>query len=265
MIGIFDSGLGGLSALKAARRLLPKQDIVYFGDTGRVPYGTKSKETIIRYALQDMRFLKTFPVDAVLVACGTVSSNALDVLRETFPETPIIGVIDAAVEKALSCSNKKIIGVAGTAATIRSGAFARALKAGDPSVRIVEAACPLFVPLVENGFIEKDNEITRLTVKQYLTPVKEAGADTLILGCTHFPIIAETISSVFPGIRLINVSEEAAKELASLLEERGLAGNGSGKTSYFVSDEPEGFASVASVFLGETMNGKVEPIPVEKF
>ncbi len=266
MIGIFDSGLGGLSALKEVRRLLPHEDIIYFGDTGRVPYGTRSKETITKYCLQDLNFLRSKGVDAVLVACGTASSNALDALRESAPDLPIIGVIDSGARAAARATKNKTVGIAGTPSTIGSGAFEKKLREIDGAIAPVSAPCALFVPLVENGFVEDDNEITLLTAKKYLSSVIDGGADTLILGCTHYPIIAGAISKVLPGVNLINVGAAAAEELRSIIEASGKCDSTHiGRVEYYVSDEPTGFERVASIFLGEEIEEKVTRIDIEKF
>lgn len=264
MIGIFDSGLGGLSALKEVRRLLPSEDIIYFGDTGRVPYGTRSKETIIKYSLQDMSFLVSKGVDAVLVACGTVSSNALSVLREKHPSIPIIGVIDAGVRAAAKATKNKIIGIAGTPSTIGSGAFEKGLHTISEDFRTVSAACPLFVPLVENGFVSDDDEITRLAAQTHLKPIIESGADTLILGCTHYPIIAGAIGKVMPDAKLINVGAAAAEELRTVID-TGISTLRLGRVQYYVSDEPQGFERIASIFLGEEICDAVTRIDIEKY
>ncbi len=266
MIGIFDSGLGGLSALKEVRRLMPHEDIVYFGDTGRVPYGTRSRETIIKYSLQDMNFLASHNIDAVMVACGTASSNALGILREKYPDIPIIGVIDAGVRAAAKMTKNNIIGIAGTPSTIGSGAFKNALIDINPNFNIVSAACPLFVPLVENGFVSPDEEITQLAAKIHLKSIIEAGADTLILGCTHYPIIAGAISSVIPDATLINVGAAAAEEVCEIIAARGNSDTSrKGKIEYFVSDEPQGFERIASIFLGEEITDRVTRIDIDKY
>lgn len=266
MIGIFDSGLGGLSALKEVRRLLPSEDIVYFGDTGRVPYGSRSKETIIRYALQDLNFLASHNIDAVMVACGTVSANALDILREKYPELPIIGVIDAGVRAAAKATSNGIIGISGTLSTIASKTFESKLRAIDPSFKTVSAACPLFVPLVENGFVDPDDEITRLTAERYLAPIRDSGADTLILGCTHYPIIAPSIAKVLPYTALINVGAAAAEELRDIIASKKEPDTSHmGKVEYYVSDEPVGFERTASIFLGEEIRDAVKRISIEQY
>ncbi len=266
MIGIFDSGLGGLSALKEVRRLMPHEDIVYFGDTGRVPYGTRSKETIIKYSLQDMNFLASHNIDAVMVACGTASSNALDVLRKAYPNIPIIGVIDAGARAAAKATKNNIIGIAGTPSTIGSRAFERALQEINSNFKMIPAACPLFVPLVENGFISPNEEITQLAAKTHLKSIIDAGADTLILGCTHYPIIAGAISKVIPDATLINVGAAAAEELREIMSSRtDTDTNHIGKVQYFVSDEPQGFERIASIFLGEEISDTVTRIDIEKY
>ncbi len=251
-IGIFDSGLGGLSAVREIRMLLPHEDIVYFGDTGRVPYGSRSRETIRRYAAQDMRFLLTEAAcKAVVVACGTVSANALDVLHRDY-DVPVIGVIEPAVEAAVRTTKNGRIGVIATPASIASGAYERALLARDPSLYVVSRACALFVPLVENGFIDPDDPIPCLTAERYLSDIREAGVDTLILGCTHYPLLRSVIAKVLPGVSLIDTGFEAGHSLAALLEKENLFCDPAktGTARYFVSDEPEGFAGAAARFLG---------------
>ncbi len=267
MIGIFDSGLGGLSALKEVRRLLPSEDIVYFGDTGRVPYGSRSKETIIKYTLQDMNFLLSHKVEAVMVACGTASSNALDVLLEKHPNIPIVGVIDAGARAAARITKTGTVAVAGTASTIASGSFEAALAGIDTGIKAIAIPCPLFVPLVENGFIEKGNEITKMTVEHYLGGLRDTDTDTLILGCTHYPIIAPIISEVLPDIKLVNVGEAAAVELKNIIGEKSNRPQGSvrGDVLFYVSDEPFGFEATASIFLGEEIGGSVKRIDIEKY
>ena len=266
MIGIFDSGLGGLSALKEVRRLMPHEDIVYFGDTGRVPYGTRSRETIIKYSLQDMNFLLSHNIDAVMVACGTASSNALDILRQTNPDIPIIGVIDAGARAAAKSTKNKIIGVAGTPSTVGSGSFEKALHEISTDLKVVSAACPLFVPLVENGFVAPDEEITKLAAKIHLESIIASGADTLILGCTHYPIIAGAISAVIPNATLINVGAAAAEEVRDIIAaKKSTDSDHIGSVEYFVSDEPQGFERIASIFLGEEITDKVTRIDIEKY
>jgi glutamate racemase len=265
LVGIFDSGLGGLSALKEVRRLLPGEDIIYFGDTGRVPYGNRSRETIIKYAIQDMNFLMSKNIDAVLIACGTVSSTAIDVLREKYADIPIIGVVDSAAKYAVSITENKKIGVIATATTIGSRSFQKKILELAPDIEIISTACPLFVPLVENGFIEPEDEVTRLVAERYLREIKDSGADTLILGCTHYPIITDTISRVLPGVRIVSSSKTAANELANTLSKNIISNKRTGKTEYYVSDEPFGFEKTASIFLETKLCDKVTRIDIEKY
>lgn len=264
MIGVFDSGLGGLTAIRSLESIMPNENIVYFGDTGRVPYGTRSKSTLLKYAKQDLNFLRTHDINAVLIACGTISSIALDALKE-ITEIPIVGVVEPSAKRAAELTKNKKVGVIGTGVTVASGSFEKAIKAIDPDIDVVTTACPLFVSLVENGFIEKDNEITRLTAEKYLADIKASGADTLILGCTHFPIIAEVIASVMPGVTLINSGEEAAKSLFEMMNARGLFLNEGGELSYFVSDEISGFEKIAEMFLGHSINGHINKINIEEY
>ena len=251
-IGIFDSGLGGLSAVREIRTLLPHEDLVYFGDTGRVPYGTRSAETIRRYAAQDIRFLQTHAdCKAVVVACGTVSANALDDLCKN-SSVPIIGVIDPAVAAAAHATKNGKIGVIATPSTIASDAYARALHALDERFSVTSCACALFVPLVENGFVDPDDPIPYLTAERYLAPIRASGADTLILGCTHYPLLAPVISRVLPGVTLIDTGYEAAHALDALLTKNEMHTTSSdpGTAQFYVSDEPHDFARAASRFLG---------------
>ena len=262
MIGIFDSGLGGLTAVREIAERLPSEDIVYFGDTGRVPYGTRSAETIIKYSIEDMNFLSSFGVDCILVACGTVSSTALSELRSR-SDVNVYGVIAPSVIAAAKATKNKKIGVISTSATLRSGAFDRELYKIDPSISVYSAACPLFVPLVENGFVQDDCEITRLAAEHYLAKIRESGADTLILGCTHYPIIAGIISKVLPGVTLISSGAEAAKKALEVLGKKEHGERGS--VSYYVSDDPTMFVSNASLFLGGEINGTVEKININDY
>lgn len=255
-VGVFDSGLGGLSAVREIRALLPHEELVYFGDTGRVPYGTRSRETICRYAAQDIRFLLSHAdCKAVVVACGTVSANALEELRAN-NDVPIIGVIEPAVEAAAHTTKNGKIGVIATPSTIASGAYERALLAKNPDFCVTSQACALFVPLVENGFVDADDPIPCLAAERYLAPIRDCGADTLILGCTHYPLLSAVISRVLPGVTLIDTGREAAHSLSALLSEGGLNTDRTdiAEARFYVSDEPHNFARAASRFLGLAPN-----------
>ncbi len=260
MIGIFDSGLGGLTALKEIRALTPGEELIYFGDTGRVPYGGRSPLTITKYAMQDAAFLISKKVDAIVVACGTVSTIALSQLKEKF-DLPIVGVVEPSAKAAVETTKNGRIAVIGTAATIKSGAYEAAIRSISPKAEVITKACPLFVPLVESGFVERDCQITRLAVEHYLTEIADSGADTLILGCTHYPIIADIISDVFPGISLINSGAEAAKEAIRLLGKK----EGNAPVHYYVSDDTSMFTASASLFLGGEINGSVEKININEY
>lgn len=265
-IGIFDSGLGGLTAFKELEKLLPNEDIIYFGDTGRVPYGTKSRDTIRRYTSQIIAFLKSHNVKAILAACGTVSSVASDIGNNC--GLPFVNVISSTALSSCRASKNKKIAITGTPTTISSGSFRKEIAEINPDIQVFEQACPMFVPLVENGFISPQDEVTRLVAERYLASVKASQVDTLILGCTHFPIISPVISSVMGSdVKLINSGKEAANALCSLLEK-----NNCFKTSssppvhrFFVSDSPENFSSVAEIFLGHSVKGTTAQVNIEDY
>lgn len=258
MIGIFDSGLGGLTALKELRELCPECDIVYFGDTGRVPYGTRSRDILYRYADEDIKLLLSKGAGRILAACGTVSSVALPVIENNYP-VKVTGVVKPAASEAAAATKNKRIGVIGTGATIRSSAFAREIAALDPEIEVMEVACPLFVPLVENGFISDECALTALAVEEYLRGIKEFGADVLILGCTHFPIIANHIGEYLGrDVTLINSGSAAAKELAR----EAMAVGGTGRCDIYVSDSPATFEAVAKIFLGTDTVPEVHTIRI---
>lgn len=265
-IGIFDSGLGGLTALRELRRILPGEDLVYFGDTGRVPYGTKGRETILRYARQDVAFLRTFELKAVVVACGTVSANALAELTAE-NDLPIFGVVASAAQAAVERTENKRVGLIGTSASIRSGAYEREIAALDNAVTVTAQACPLFVPLVENGRFRPGDRVAEMVVEEYLSPVKNAGVDVLVLGCTHYPLLTETIAAFMgPGVALIDTGAACAGNAAQVLAERGLlARREKGSCRFYVSDSTEDFAHLASLFLGEAVEGTVERVEIEKY
>lgn len=260
-IGVFDSGLGGLTAVRALMQRLPEEDIVYFGDTARVPYGTRAPDTILRYARQDIRFLCGFDIKALVIACGTVSSVALPQIESDYP-FPILGVVSAAAKSAANATKNGKIGLIGTAATVASGAFARAIARENPAASLVSNACPLFVPLVENGRTSPDDPVLRLVIEEYLTPIRDAGVDTLILGCTHYPLLKDAIRA-FLGDRvtLINPAHETIETLAALPTFR--KNSGGGTCRFFVSDDPDGFAKNAGLFLGREVRETVAQITLE--
>ncbi len=259
-IGIFDSGLGGLTAVKKLTELLPNEEIVYFGDTGRVPYGGRSRDTIIKYARQDIAFLHGFGTKAILSACGTVSTTALDAVKGEYPE-PLFGVAEPAVRKAVASTRSGRIGLIGTAATIRSGKYQQLIQSLLPAAEVFGKACPLFVPLVEAGRIERGDIVIETVAREYLEPLLESGIDALILGCTHYPLLTDVISEIAgPDVTLVDSGAEAAGALALALKERALLSGRetAGRQRYIVSDRPEGFAATAALFLGGDMRGDVE-------
>jgi glutamate racemase len=255
-IGLFDSGIGGLTVLHQIIEKLPKENTVYLGDTARSPYGTKSVETVLRYSFENADFLIGKGVKLVVVACNTSTAVALDALEKNL-SVPVVGVIEPGARAALKKTRNGRIGVIGTEATIQSGAYTQALKRLDRKVEVYSRACPLFVPLVEEGWL--DNEVVEMTVESYLTSLKRSGIDTLILGCTHYPLLKKAIRK-FMGreVRLVDSAEETANEVADLLKEKSLEREkGRGSASFFVTDVPDRFIKVGRRFLGEKVDSAV--------
>ncbi|MDD5938809.1 MAG: glutamate racemase [Clostridiales bacterium] len=265
-IGVFDSGLGGLTALKELRQLLPGEELIYFGDTGRVPYGGRGRDTILRYARQDVAFLRTFDPKAIIIACGTVSANALAELTEE-NDLPVFGVVAPAAQAAASATRGGRIGLIGTAASIRSGAYEREIARLKPEARVFSQACPLFVPLVENGRFLPGDPVAELVAQDYLSPLREQNIDVLVLGCTHYPLLSPVIRAAMgPEVTLIDTGKACAKEAAEQLARRGLlAERARGGCRYFVSDSTEDFARLAGIFLGEPVAGGVERVEIEQY
>jgi glutamate racemase len=252
-IGIFDSGIGGLTVIKQLIKLLPNENLVYFGDTARVPYGTRSDKLIKQYALEDAAFLEQFGIKILIVACNTASAIAVDLLK-TALKIPVTGVIDPGVMAALQISKNKRIGVIGTTATIYSQAYNRQIQAIEPSIKVFGQSCPILVALVEEGWTK--DEITRLTVRKYLNPLLENDIDTIILGCTHFPVIKDLIQSeAGEDVTLIDSGQETAKIVKKMLENKHISTNDNttGTFKCFVSDIPDKFDEVGTRFLGEPL------------
>jgi len=249
-IGVFDSGVGGLTVVKELIRQLPRENIIYFGDTARVPYGIKSKETVIRFSIENILFLLKHQVKFICVACNTVSSFALPEIKNHF-RVPIVGVITPGAREAVYATRNRRVGVIGTKGTIKSRAYEDEIKQLDSKVKVTAVACPLFVPFVEEGWLTGDVVLT--VVKQYLKPLKEAGVDTVILGCTHYPLLKNLISEVMgKGVTLIDSAKQVAVEVNKILSSEGLLNEkGKGKHEFFVSDNPEWFSNLAERFLGE--------------
>ena len=265
-IGVFDSGLGGLTAVRQLRRLMPSENIIYFGDTARVPYGNRGRETLLQYARQDMRFLRTFDLKAVVIACGTVSTNCLSELQAE-SDMPVIGVVEPAVERAAALTGSKRVGLVATRASVVSGAYERAFHRADPALEIHALACPLFVPLVEEGRCRPGDVVIETVAEEYLAPLREAGVDTLVLGCTHYPLLSEVIGGVMgPDVALVDVGAEAARACRDLLAARdALAKREAGSARFYTSDRAVNFQRLASLFLGEEAGGTVEQVDISQY
>lgn len=267
-IGVFDSGIGGLTVLKEIIKLLPEEDTIYLGDTAHLPYGTKSEETVIRYSIDNTRFLLQHDIKLLVVACNTASAVSLTALRKEF-SLPIIGVIDAGARAAVKATKNRRVGIIGTETTIRSSAYTRAMKAIEPDIETIGKPCPLFVPLVEEGWT--DDAIAVMVAERYLHPLQEEGIDTLVLGCTHYPLLKNAIHKVMgDSVRLIDSAEETALEVKEILQiippfslrggERGLSlPEQPPLRRYFVTDISPRFEEQGSRFL-EMKIPKVEKI-----
>ncbi len=252
-IGVFDSGLGGLTVMKEIVNALPNENIVYFGDTARVPYGARSRETIKKYAKEDALFLMSHNVKAIVAACGTVSAVAAD--TADILTVPFFEMISPAVTAAVNITKNKRKGIIGTSATIKSEEHKKRILAALPEAEIYAVACPLFVPLVEEGLTSKDNIIVTEAVKKYLEPLKCKCIDTLILGCTHYPILSDAISSFLgDSVTLINPAKELSLILKSSLNENGLINSEKGTHKYFVSDMTASFETTVQNLIGEKIS-----------
>ncbi|RPI37137.1 MAG: glutamate racemase [Nitrospiraceae bacterium] len=253
-IGIFDSGIGGLTVLKEIYKQLPQEGTVYLGDTARVPYGIRSPETVTRYSFENTRFLFSKEVKMIVVACNTASSVSLAAIRSSV-SVPVVGVIEPGAKAAVAATNNKKIGIIGTEATIRSNSYAKAIKDIDNSIDVFGVACPLFVPLVEEGWT--DGKIAEMTAEKYLQEIKHHDIDTLVLGCTHYPLLKGILSHVMGGnVNLIDSAIETAREIKTVLQNLSLL-NPSGESivrEFYVTDSPEKFKTFGERFLGETID-----------
>lgn len=249
-IGVFDSGVGGLTVVAALERELPGEAIVYLGDTARLPYGTKSADTVLRYSERAIGFLERHQVKAVVIACNTASALALPALRSSLP---LWGVVEPGAERAAACA-RRAVGVIATEATVRSGAYAAALRRRRPELEIHEQACPLLVPLVEEGWL--DDPVTELVARRYLEPLLAYEVDTLVLGCTHYPLLAPLLARVAgAGVTLVDSAAAVAAEVAAALAARALlAGAASGERKFFATDGAERFARLAATILGRPVD-----------
>ncbi len=249
-IGIFDSGVGGLTVFKEISKQYPDTNLYYLGDTARVPYGNKSKETVIRYSLECGNYLYNLGIDALVIACNTASSYALETLRNEF-DIPVIGVVEPGVDMALKVTENNKIGVIGTQGTIKSGSY-KNLLISKRNVQVFEKPCPLFVPLVEEGMI--DNHIARMVVKEYLDALIAKGIDTLILGCTHYPLLKGTISQLYPDIKIVDSSQAIVEHLKKFF----FPSIEDGSRKIFITDESPAFEKLKNMLIGDIPTKKLE-------
>lgn len=266
-IGVFDSGMGGLTVLREIIRQLPGEDTIYLGDTARVPYGIRSAEVVTRYSFENARFLLAQGIKLMVIACNTASAISLERLRQEL-EIPVIGVIEPGARAALKATKNGRIGIIGTETTIRSGAYSKLLHRLAPGVEVFSAPCPLFVPLVEEGWV--DNEVALLAARKYLRSLKSEGIDTLVLGCTHYPLLKGIITQVMgEGVGLIDSANETAREIRQVLEGEGLMRPPSAETEtthgmrvFYATDSPERFSALGGRFLGAGYIENVNPVEV---
>ncbi len=257
-IGVFDSGLGGLTAARTLEEILPGENLIYFGDSRNAPYGVRPRDELMHLAEANARFLCAFDCKAILVACGTVSSNVLDELAERFPELPFFGVVDAACDRAAACSTGGRIAVAATEATIRSGAFTRALLARRPDAAVLPKACQSLVALAEQGHFSADDPLACEAVDREFGDLRAQCPDTVLLACTHFPLFRESIAACFgPAVTLLSVGEETAYALRESLSARGmLAERAEGERRWFTSGSPAEFERLGAAFLGHPISAE---------
>jgi glutamate racemase len=266
-IGVFDSGMGGLTTVREMAKQMPGESVVYFGDTGRVPYGGRSRDTILRYARQDVAFLRSFDLKAIVIACGTVSSTALSELSAE-QDIPVFGVVGPTALRAAQVTRNNKIGLIATRATVRTGAYERVMRHANPMAETFAIACPLFVPLVENGRTQPGDIVVETVVKDYLTPMKEAGVDTLVLGCTHYPLLTEVIQNFMgPEVTLLDSGAEVVRQVRERLHASGQEADAArrGNCRWFVSDTTDSFIELTSRFLGRSVTEPVSQVAIERY
>ena len=260
-IGVFDSGLGGISVVRQIVQDMPHERVLYFGDSANAPYGTKTPQEVRRLSFDIMERFMSQGVKAVVIACNTATSAAVNALRDHY-DIPIIGTVEPACRRAMTMTQTGRVGVIGTAATIRSGAYEKYLHKKDGTLDLFTQACPLFVPLVENGRVHRGDVVIETVVKEYLTPLKDAGVDTLILGCTHYPLLEEVIGDFMgPDVTLIDSGAEAANLASTQFDPN----EGTGTTQYFVSDDPQGFDQLAELFLQKKVDVGAELVDISRY
>jgi glutamate racemase len=266
-IGVFDSGMGGLTTVREMAKQMPGESVVYFGDTGRVPYGGRSRDTILRYARQDVAFLRTFDLKAIVIACGTVSSTALAELSAE-QDIPVFGVVGPTAIRAAQATRNNRIGIIATGATVRTGAYERLIRHANPMAETFSRACPLFVPLVENGRTQPGDIVIETIVADYLTPMRDKGVDTLVLGCTHYPLLTEVIQNFMgPEVTLLDSGAQVVQQVRERLLVSGHQAeeNRRGVCRWFVSDTTESFVELASRFLGRQVTERVAQVAIERY
>ncbi len=259
-IGVFDSGVGGLTALEVLQKLMPREHIIYLGDSLHMPYGEKNREQIIELSRQSLRFLLDRGVKAICVACGTATINALDVLELECP-VPLFGVVEPAVEAALKATENGKIGVLATTASIKAGTFQKRLAERRGDLSITARACPVFATIVEHGLFERSDPRVSAAAEEYLPPLRDAGVDTVILGCTHYPLLSQVVREyVGENVKLISSGGAAAASLADYLKEHGMTAEGEGFTEYFTTGEKEEFAKTAKIMLRRDISASLTKI-----
>ena len=269
-IGVFDSGIGGLTVLREIWKAVPEESTIYFGDNSRAPYGTKSRSTVIRYSLQNMKFLESKDVKMIVVACNTASAYAYEELKKR-ANVPVVEVVTPGADVACRATKNGRIGIIATKGTISTGVYKKAVEdrvkeLGMENIEIFEQACPLFVSLAEEGWWDK--EVTKLTAEEYLKPLKEAGVDTLVMACTHYPLLSKVIKEVMgDNVVLVNTGEATAQVVKELLDKEGTAseGNSNPLREFFTSDEPELFEQVATPFLGEGLPSGTKHFSTDRY
>lgn len=265
-IGVFDSGLGGLTVFKEIREQLPGESVIYFGDNGRAPYGTKSRETIIKYTLQDIRFLMNHDIKMMVIACNTMSAYSYEFVKKSI-DIPVVEVIAAGAAAAVKETKNRKLGIIGTVATINSGAYEKAINKLDHHIEIYQKACPLFVPLVEEGQEWWDNEVTLMVAEKYLAPLKKTGVDTLVLGCTHYPMLEPAIRKVMGnGVKLVNSATEVAGVVKKMISDHNIVRDPKLKPvyRYYTSDSVEKFEPLCGAILGRAVKS-AEKVDIEKY
>lgn len=264
-IGVFDSGIGGLTVVKSIVETMPNENIIYFGDTAHVPYGTRSRRQVTDYVLQDVAFLNSFDIKAIVIACNTADSIARKKVEEFYSNLPVFGVVEPASKQAAETTENGKIGVMATKATIGSHAYDVAIKKYREDAEVFGMACPLLVPLVENGRFKQGDIVIETVLREYMDPLVEKGVDTVVLGCTHYPLLLDIIKDLYPKLNIISSSAIAASTLKQkLTDDALLSSTQNSERKYFVSDDAEAFLRQALIFMGDELGGSVEQVDLDK-